>query len=314
MAASVTVLLKLPFMDTSAHNHSVKFNPLTDLPATPQRVVSLVPSTTESLFDLGFGERVVGITDYCVHPAEKLVGLPRLGGPKNPRIPDLLALHPDLVIANQEENTSASVQALSAAGVPVWVTFPHNVHQSLKVLWQMAQLFRSQEAAAQVQLLEQNLAWEDAAASNRSKLCYFCPIWYAETQAAQPWYMTFNKHTYCHDLLHVFGGENAFANRERRYPLAADLNRADLQAPGERDTRYPRLGLEEVRRANPQIILLPDEPFPFDERHLQQISETLSETPAVRNGRVHLVEGSLITWQGTRLARALRDLPSLFVS
>jgi iron complex transport system substrate-binding protein len=291
---------------------SVKFDPLADLPATPQRIVSLVPSSTESLFDLGFGERVVGITDYCVHPAEMLGGLPRLGGPKNPRIPDLLALHPDLVIANQEENTPASVQALRAAGVPVWVTFPHNVRQSFEVLWQMAQLFRSQKAATQVQLLEQNLAWEQAAASNRPKLRYFCPIWFAETQDGQPWYMTFNKQTYCHDLLGIFGGENVFAERERRYPLAADLNQADPQAPGERDTRYPRLDLEEVRRANPQMILLPDEPFPFDEQHLQQISEWLSETPAVRNGRVHLVDGSLITWQGTRLAHALRELPALF--
>ncbi|MEJ2706703.1 MAG: helical backbone metal receptor [Anaerolineales bacterium] len=291
---------------------SVKFDPLADLPATPQRIVSLVPSSTESLFDLGFGERVVGITDYCVHPAEMLGGLPRLGGPKNPRIPDLLALHPDLVIANQEENTPASVQALRAAGVPVWVTFPHNVRQSFEVLWQMAQLFRSQKAATQVQLLEQNLAWEQAAASNRPKLRYFCPIWFAETQDGQPWYMTFNKQTYCHDLLGIFGGENVFAERERRYPLATDLNQADPQAPGERDTRYPRLDLEEVRRANPQMILLPDEPFPFDEQHLQQISEWLSETPAVRNGRVHLVDGSLITWQGTRLAHALRELPALF--
>jgi iron complex transport system substrate-binding protein len=290
----------------------VKFDPLADLPATPQRIVSLVPSNTESLFDLGFGERVVGITDYCVHPAEKLVGLQRLGGPKNPRIPDLLALHPDLVIANQEENTPASVQALRAAGVPVWVTFPHNVRQSLEVLWQMAQLFRSQKAAAQVQLLEQNLAWEQAAASSRPKLRYFCPIWYAETQDGQPWYMTFNNQTYCHDLLEVFGGENVFAERERRYPLAADLDQADPQAPGERDTRYPRLNLEEVRRANPQMILLPDEPFPFDEQHLQQISESLSETPAAQYGRVHLVDGSLITWQGTRLAHALRELPALF--
>jgi iron complex transport system substrate-binding protein len=278
----------------------------------PQRIVSLVPSTTESLFDLGFGELVVGITDFCVHPAEKLQGLPRLGGPKNPRIPDLLALHPDLVIANQEENTPASVQALHAAGIPVWITFPHNVRESIEVLWQMAQLFRSQKAAAQVQLLEQNLAWEQAAANSQPKLRYFCPIWYAETRAGQPWYMTFNKHTYCHDLLGVFGGENAFAERERRYPLAADLDLADPRAPGERDTRYPRLSLEEVRRANPQMILLPDEPFPFDKRYGQQISESLSETPAVRNGRVHLVEGSLITWQGTRLARTLRELPALF--
>ena len=299
-------------MDPPEQNRIFTFNPLYDLPEAPQRVVSLVPSTTESLFDLGFGERVVGITDYCVHPAEKLVGLPRLGGPKNPCIPDLLALEPDLVIANQEENTPTSVQALRSAGVPVWVTFPHDVRQSIQVLWQIAQLFRSQQAAARVQLLEKSLAWEDAAARDRPPRSYFCPIWYAQTEDVKTWYMTFNQHTYCHDLLETFGGQNVFAERERRYPLAADLGQAEPQAPGERDTRYPRLNLEEVRRADPQMILLPDEPFPFDESQLQQINQSLPEIPAVRNRRIHLVDGSLITWPGTRLAHALRELPALF--
>jgi iron complex transport system substrate-binding protein len=301
-------------METSNLNRIFSFNPLSDLPESPRRVVSLVPSATESLFDLGFGEQVVGISDYCVHPAEKLAGLPRLGGPKNPRIPDVLALQPDLVIANQEENTPASVQALHAAGVPVWVTFPHTVQQSIQVLWQMTQLFRSQEAAERVQLLEKNLAWEHAAAQERSPVTYFCPIWYAQTQNGLDWYMTFNRHTYCHDLLETFGGQNVFAERERRYPLDADLGLAEAVAHGERDTRYPRLSLEEVRHANPQLILLPDEPFPFDESHLQQLRQSLSETPAVRDGKIHLVDGSLVTWPGTRLAYALRELPALFIS
>src|SRR5512139_3602968 len=101
----------------------------------PKRVVSLVPSMTESLFELGFGETLVGITDYCIYPEERLEGLPRLGGPKNPRLEDIIALQPELVLANWEENTRRTVETLEAAGVRVWVTFPKTVRQALDVLW-----------------------------------------------------------------------------------------------------------------------------------------------------------------------------------
>src|SRR6266849_1180955 len=91
----------------------------------PQRVVSLVPSVTESLFDLNIGTRVVGVTDYCTRPADAVSKLPRLGGTKNPNIEAIVALHPDLVIMNQEENRQEDAEALQAAGVPVWVTHPN---------------------------------------------------------------------------------------------------------------------------------------------------------------------------------------------
>ena len=83
----------------------------------PRRLVSLVPSITESLFDLNFGERVVGITDYCVHPREKVAKLPKVGGTKNPQVDKILELNPDLVIANREENTKQIVSELIDAGV-----------------------------------------------------------------------------------------------------------------------------------------------------------------------------------------------------
>ena len=124
--------------------------------------------------------------------------------------------------------------------------------------------------------------------------------------------MTFNQHTYAADVLRAVGGKNIFSNRRRRYPLASDLGKAQEQDPGEADTRYPRVTLEEIRDAAPSVILLPDEPFNFTETHRQEICQLLAGTPAVQNGRVHLVDGSLITWHGTRLARAILELPSLF--
>jgi ABC-type Fe3+-hydroxamate transport system substrate-binding protein len=271
----------------------------------PKRVVSLVPSMTESLCDLGFGEALVGITDYCVHPAGKLEGLPRLGGPKNPRVEDIIALQPELVIANWEENTRHSVEALEAAGVRVWVTFPQTVRQALDVLWVLADLFHSGLAAARIESLEIGLEWAQKAAQQRPPIRYFCPIWHEKTAAGRPWWMTFNQQTYPHDLLQALGGENVFAVRQRRYPLEADLGLAEVQDAKERDTRYPRLSLDEIRQAGPELILLPGEPYNFSESHKEELQTLLAGTPALQ------LDGSLITWHGTRLSKALQVLPEL---
>lgn len=278
----------------------------------PQRVLSLVPSLTESLFDLGFGDAVVGITDFCVYPQEALVDLPRVGGTKNARIESILALKPDLVIANQEENSRQLIEALEAEGLRVWVTFPKTVRQALDLLWTLTGLFQSRMAAVRLETLELSLGWAQNAVTNRQPSRYFCPIWYDKTKKGQQWWMTFNRHTYCHDLLAILGGQNAFSGRERCYPLEADLGLVRTQDPGERDTRYPRLTLEEICSANPEIILLPDEPYSFDQPLRQELETLLADTTAVREGRVSQVDGSLITWHGTRLARALQELPELF--
>ncbi|MFU8771696.1 MAG: helical backbone metal receptor, partial [Anaerolineales bacterium] len=95
-------------IDTNGHKRALH------LSSPPKRVVSLVPSMTESLFDLGFGDAVVGITDFCVHPAEHLAGIRRIGGPKKPRLDEIIGLNPDLVLANQEENTPNTVKALES--------------------------------------------------------------------------------------------------------------------------------------------------------------------------------------------------------
>ena len=277
----------------------------------PQRVVSLVPSLTESLFDLGLGDAVVGITDFCIHPKGKLEQLPHLGGTKNPRLADIVALHPDLVLANWEENTRGTVETLEAASIPVWVTLPRTVLESLEVLWKLVELFRSPEAQVRLEMLERSLEWTISAAEERPSVRFFCPIWYEEEKTAQSWWMTFNRNTYCHDLLVLLGGENAFAERERRYPLRADLGLELAQDPGERDIRYPRVVLDEIRNARPDLILLPDEPFLFDETHRQMFIDLLPDVPAVENGRVHCIDGSLISWHGTRLAYALQILPPL---
>lgn len=284
--------------------------------AIPQRVISLVPSLTESLFALGLGAALVGRTDYCIHPAEDVRRIPTVGGTKNPNIEQILTLKPDWVLANQEENTPRTVAALQAAGIPVWVSFPKTVPEAMDVLWALARRFQSGLAIQKLQALEISLDWiEEYAAQRESRLRYFCPIWQDEDPTHGIWWMTFNRDTYPNDLLNLLGGENVFAARQRRYPLAADLTNAPEEpaAPHTtRDTRYPRLTPAEVITAQPEIILLPSEPYAFGIADQAKLMALLKDTPAVQNGHVHLLDGSLLFWHGTRLALALKELTGLF--
>lgn len=271
--------------------------------SAPSRVVSLVPSITESLFDLGLGHAVVGITDYCIHPAEQLSALPRIGGTKNPRVAEIVALRPDVVFANQEENTPAAVHSLQAAGIPVVVNFPQTVQQALADLDGIAELFDSGEAREEVSALRRQMATVRA----QRMLRVFCPIWQDETGDGLRWWMTVNKHTFTHDLLDRCGLQNVFAERERRYPLDADLGPSLAVAAEGRDTRYPRLTAEEVLAAEPDLILLPSEPYAFGAHDAAQVSELFAVPPE----RVHLIDGSLVTWPGTRMGRAVQELLKL---
>jgi ABC-type Fe3+-hydroxamate transport system substrate-binding protein len=271
----------------------------------PERVVSLVPSLTESLFDLGFGSTVVGITDYCVYPAEALQGLPRIGGPKTPRVADILALKPELVAANMEENPLETVEALEAEGVKVWVTFPKTIRQSLDVLWLLVGLFQSRTAAIRLETLELTIEWAESALEDRKPWRYFCPIWQDESG-----WMTFNRETYVNDVMRLMGGENVFAGRDFNSPVPNNISGVSLK-DGERTIRYPRVTLADIRIAAPEVIVLPSEPFSFGEADHLRLKELLPEIPAVQNERIHCVDGTLITWHGTRLARALRELPLL---
>ena len=276
----------------------------------PRRVVSLVPSMTESLFDLGAGEALVGVTDYCRPPQEAETNLKRVGGTKSPRVADVLALKPDLVIANQEENSREVVEALEAGGAKVWVTFPRSVDEAISILWVLIRLFDIPSAGSKVRTLEVTLDWQMRAAQATDPVRVFCPIWQGATGKGVLWWMTFNRETYAHDVLARCGGLNIFAHRARRYPLEADLGEGEAEDPGGRDTRYPRLTPEEVAGAGPEVILIPDEPFAFSDDDEVRLRSLLAETPAAQSNRVHRIDGSLLTWHGTRLARALAEVPN----
>jgi ABC-type Fe3+-hydroxamate transport system substrate-binding protein len=139
----------------------------------------------------------------------------------------------------------------------------------------------------------------------------FVPIWREPKGTDSPrWWMTFNRGAYAHDLLRVCGGANVFAERVRRYPLAADLGEAPPVEPSpEHDTRYPRVTPAEVAARSPQVILLPSEPYPFTEAD-RAAFDSFPDLPAVQHNRIYPVDGTLLTWPGTRVGRALAEVPA----
>jgi ABC-type Fe3+-hydroxamate transport system substrate-binding protein len=248
-----------------------------------RRIVSLIPSTTEALCALGLADAIVGVTAYCREPAEITKTKIRVGGEKDPDLDTIRALTPDLVIANVEENIADHVEILRAWGIPVWVTYPRTVEGALAMIGELGEVTGARAAAARMlDELTPLVARVRAAVGARPPVPVFYAIW------REP-YMTVGGDTYVHDVLALCGAANVFGD-----------------AP-----RYPAVTLDEVAARRPAVILLPDEPFRFRAIHVRDF-DAYPDVPAVRDGRVQLVDGKPFTWHGPRLADALRTLPRLF--
>lgn len=252
----------------------------------PRRIVSLIPSITETLCALGLADALVGVTAYCREPADVVRTKTRVGGEKDPDLERIRALAPDLVVANIEENVREHVERLRAWAIPVWVTYPRTVADALAMVRELGEVTGAHERAGELLAeLEPLYARARAAAASRPSVDVFYAIW------REP-YMTIGPDTYVHDVLAVCGGRNVF---------------------GDRPERYPTVTLEEVAARRPAVILLPDEPFRFRRVHLADFAP-YADVPAVRDGRVHLVDGKPFTWHGPRVAEALRALPALLAA
>jgi ABC-type Fe3+-hydroxamate transport system substrate-binding protein len=279
--------------------------------APPRRIVSLVPSLTEALFALGLGERVVGVTEWCVHPADAVAHLPKLGGTKNPDLDAIRALAPDLVIANQEENRKRDVERLEAAGIPVWVTYPRTVREGAELLAEFADLGASADARARVvapalaAVADAEAALAALRASGAKPTRVFCPIW------RDPW-MAVGAPTYADDLITLCGGENVFgANRLTASSEDADAAAGDARAAAATERRYPRVTLAEVEAAQPDVVLLPDEPYAFGPRDAADLARL--SAPFAASGRIHLIDGTFVSWYGPRILRAIELLRRLLL-
>jgi ABC-type Fe3+-hydroxamate transport system substrate-binding protein len=246
----------------------------------PQRIVSLVPSLTEALFAFGVGERVVGRTRYCLWPRRGVGKVPVVGGTKKVNVARVLELEPDLVVAVREENARENVEELTRAGVPVLLGAPEDVGGAVEFLLRLAERTGAPRAEAFLGTIERVHARLREEASRREALRVFVPIW------KNP-YMSVGSDTYVHDVLETCGGEN----------VCGDL------------ARYPEVALGEVEAAQPEVVLLPDEPYPFSAADLQEFYEL--EIPAARSDRIFLVDGKLLTWYGPRMASSLVQLSAL---
>ena len=254
------------------------------LSGPPRRIVSLIPSITETLCALGLADALVGVTAYCVAPREVVRGKTRIGGEKDPDLAAIRALEPDLVVANVEENVRDHVETLRGWGIPVWVTYPRTVAEGLAMIRELGEITgTSPRAAAILADLEPLYARVRAASARRRPVPVFYPIW------RQPW-MTVSADTYIHDLLAVCGAVNVF---------------------GDQPSRYPTVTLDEMAARRPEVIVLPDEPFRFRRAHLDDFAP-YGDVPAVRARRIHLVDGKPFSWHGPRLGEALCTLPALF--
>jgi ABC-type Fe3+-hydroxamate transport system substrate-binding protein len=272
----------------------------------PARIVSLVPSDTYSLVRLGAKERLVGRTRYCVAPADEVEGIAIVGGTKDADVDRIAALEPDLVVANQEENSRSDIGRLRELGLRVLVSFPKTVATGLSHLARLATALgylRGEEPARSVvgAAYHAYRAAEQAVQGKR-RVPAFVPIWMDPL-------MTVHASTFISDVLELAGAENVFADRERRYPLAADLGSgAPLPADrvAGRDVRYPRVTLDEVVQRAPEIVLLPDEPHPFTEADAA-VFRGLS-IPAAQRGHVVFCDGKDLMWYGARSLEGLDRL------
>ena len=248
------------------------------LAGIPARLVSLVPSITECLFAVGAGARVVGATRFCVEPpAARLV--PRVGGTKNPDLARIRALSPDVVFANAEENRAEDVDALAAAGIAVYVTFPRTVEAGIMMVRRIGTLVGMGRAGDEIaERLTRALEVTALQARLGPRPRVFCPIW------KRPW-MTFNRDTFAHAMVTAAGGENAGADLSERYPVVDAVT---------------------LGRLRPELVLLPSEPYRFQERDRADV-EALLGTAGARVP-IRFVHGQALTWYGPRIDWGLRHL------
>ena len=271
----------------------------------PHRVVSLVPSVTETLFEIGAASRIVGRTRYCVAPDPDVRAIEKIGGTKDPDIARIIALQPDLVLANREENRKQDIEQLRAAGVPVFVDEPCTVEQGLAMVSMLGRILDSEEradaivrrGAQQLSSIAQRLRELEEQNAHRVKPR---PRWRPRVLAfiwRDPW-MVAGAHTYISDMIKTLGGtlpnEDALLTGPLRERVATE--------------RYFKVEASDVAALAPDILLFPDEPYSFTEGDLAYWRDRSLIVPAAREGRLRLCSGQDLAWFGSRTPGALARL------
>jgi ABC-type Fe3+-hydroxamate transport system substrate-binding protein len=244
------------------------------LEVQPKRIISLVPSQTELLADLGLEERVVGITKFCIHPDRWFRTKERVGGTKQVHLSRVAALKPDLIIANKEENVKEQIDALTAIA-PVWVSAISSLDEALMMIEKVGNICdKDQEAGRIAHKIRGAFTRLVAPAKPAGRVAY--GIW------RNPW-MWAGGDTFIHDILRRCGWANVLSSC----------------------TRYPEVSLEQLENYQPAHIFLSSEPYPFQAKHLAEVQAI------VPDARIYLVDGEMFSWYGSRLLHAAPYLQSL---
>lgn len=246
-----------------------------DVPEHPKRIVSLVPSQTELLADLGLEEEVVGITKFCVHPESWFRAKTRVGGTKTVHMERVQALEPDLIIANKEENEQAQIKALEAIA-PVWVSDIHTLDEALEMITQLSCM--CSRAPAGHEIIERIRSGFASLRFYGDKKTAYC-IW------REPW---------------MWAGGDTF--------ISDILQRCGLKNVLQHVSRYPEMSLKQLQAFNPELVLLSSEPYPFKKAHIADVQAVLP------NANVLLADGEMFSWYGSRLLHAPEYLAGLLQS
>jgi ABC-type Fe3+-hydroxamate transport system substrate-binding protein len=237
----------------------------------PKRIISIVPSQTELLFDLGLDQEIIGLTKFCIHPIEKFAERTKVGGTKKLNIDLIKYLNPDLIIGNKEENTQSDIEEL-AAYFPVWMSDIFTLDDAMKTIGQVGALVdREPEASYLNHLISAGFNDLKTLALQHhidKKVAYL--IW------RKP-YMAAGKNTFIDDILLINGMTNVI-----------------------KQDRYPTITLEQLKTLNCELILLSSEPYPFGEKHIEEIQLAIPDT------KIMLVDGEMFSWYGSRLVKAVQ--------
>lgn len=253
-----------------------------DTPKGKIRVLSLVPSDTYSVFALGAGADLLGRTQFCVHPKAPLEDIPSIGGTKTPKLDKILALKPDLILANREENRKEDIEALEAAGCRVFVSQPKVVRDSPAHLRDLGKLLNKQaKAKALAEEIDAEILRAEAADITPLPALYF--IWRGP-------YMGVGRDTYIYSCLSLMGFK--------------------ALAPPEA-LRYPELTDAFIESSGAQAALFPSEPFVFKARHVEAFRAQFPQLPAVQAGALPLIPGEDASWHGAWALRGLAALRAL---
>ncbi|WP_448699616.1 helical backbone metal receptor [Mucilaginibacter sp. AW1-3] len=238
----------------------------------PKRIVSLVPSQTELLFDLGLDDHIIGVTKFCTHPASLVKNKVKAGGTKKLRIDVIRNLQPDLIIGNKEENERSQIEALMQE-FPVWMSDIADVPQALDMIRGIGHLTETENKAdVMASAIEKNFNLLPKM-SKPLRVAYL--IW-------QGPYMAAGRGTFIDNLLQRCDFINAF-----------------------KQTRYPEFTEHDLRQANPDVIMLSSEPYPFRQQHISAFKAI------VPHAKVILVDGEMFSWYGSRMLLATEYLKQL---